>query len=427
MSITPNRRLRAMAASLATLATLSALAACNGDNTGGSDATATTIAPSASAIPSTPVGDQLRWALDHLAPGARAPSLEDVKDHVSAEFLRYMVPAEALVDVFQDTVDDRGGVRFERFAFEPRADAAVALVRTGRGEKAALFVEVAPRAPHRIEAIALDERPAEPLSTSGPHSGLFDIDGRQIFLSCTGEGGPTVVLVGGLSSDWTKVQEPASATTRVCSYDKPNVVGSRSEPAPTPRDATGMAAELAALLDAAAVPAPYVVVGHSNGGMVAQLFAGAHPDQIAGIVLVDSAHEDQDRRAAELIRRELPPNQAEALIAGMTTMPPRVLDPEQFDHPKSRAQLRASRMTSPLPAVPMAVLVHGRPLDNIPPELAELYEPIWQQMQRDVAALVPGATYQIVAGSGHDIHQERPDVVAGTILDVVAAAREGQT
>jgi pimeloyl-ACP methyl ester carboxylesterase len=423
MPITRGRRFRALSASLTAV---TALAACAGHTIGrGPDATTTTIAPSATEIPHTPVGEQLRWALDHLAPGAVSPSLKDVNDHVSTEFLRDMIPADALVDVFRDTVNERGGVRFERFAFAPRREAAVALVHTGSGEKAALFVEVSPEAPHRIQAIALDERPAEPLSTSGPHSGLFDVDGRQIFLSCTGEGEPTVVLVGGLTSDWTKVQESVSATTRVCSYDKPNVVGSRSEPAPTPRDAAGMAAELATLLHAAAVPSPYVAVGHSNGGMVAQLFAGAHPDQIAGIVLVDSAHEDQDRRAAELIRRELPPDQAEALIAGMTAMPPRVLDPEQFDHPKSRGQLQASRTTSPLPAVPMAVLVHGRPLDNIPPELAELYEPIWQQMQRDVAALVPGATYQVVAGTGHDIHLERPDIVAGTILDVVAAAREG--
>ena len=119
----------------------------------------------------------------------------------------------------------------------------------------------------------------------------------------------------------------------MCSYDKPNVLGSRSEHAPTPRDAAGMADELAALLDAAAVPGPYVVVGHSNGGMVAQLYAATHPEQIAGIVLVDSATEDQDLRAAELIRSQRPAEQAEAMIAGMTAMPPRLIDPEQFDHP----------------------------------------------------------------------------------------------
>jgi len=67
-----------------------------------------------------------------------------------------------------------------------------------------------------------------------------------------------------------------------------------------------MADELAALLDTAAVPAPYVMVGH-NGGIVAQLFAATHPDLIASVVLVDSATEDQDLRAAKLLRSRSPP------------------------------------------------------------------------------------------------------------------------
>jgi hypothetical protein len=106
----------------------------------------------------------------------------------------------------------------------------------------------------------------------------------------------------------------------------------------------------------------------------------------------------------------------------MTAMPPRLTDPEQFDHTTSRGQLRASRTTAPLPTVPMAVLVHGLPLDNIPPQLAELYEPIWQDMQRQLAAIVPDSTYRIVAGTGHDIHHQRADIVADTINDIVAAA-----
>jgi pimeloyl-ACP methyl ester carboxylesterase len=74
----------------------------------------------------------------------------------------------------------------------------------------------------------------------------------------------------------------------------------------------------------------------------------------------------------------------------------------------------------------MAVLVHGLPLEDVPPELAELYEPIWQQMQRDVAALVPGANYHIVANTTHDIHGDRPDIVANTIIDIFAAGRDQQ-
>jgi pimeloyl-ACP methyl ester carboxylesterase len=428
MNTTTTRRCRPLAASLAALTLTAAVAACgnDGDSDDSSYQMSTASAQPEAEIPATPVGEQLRWALDDLAPGGQPPTVDEINEHISAEFLRDVMPAETVIALFGQTVTERGGVDFEGFAFTPRPEAAVAVVRTSTGEVGALFVEVEPRPPHRIEAIALDEAPAEPLATSGAHSGLFDVNGRQLFLSCVGDGEPTVVLVGGLSSDWTEVQQAVAATTRVCSYDKPNVLGSRSEHAPTPRDSAGMADELAALLDAAAVTGPYVLVGHSNGGMVAQLFAAAHPDQIAGIVLVDSAHEDQDRRAADLVRSQFPPEEAEALIAGMTAMPPRLIDPEQFDVTLSRDQLRTSRTTSPLPAVPMAVLVHGLPLEGVPPGLAELYEPIWHEMQRDVAAQVPGASYQVVADTTHDIHRDRPDVVANTVIDTVAAARDQQ-
>jgi pimeloyl-ACP methyl ester carboxylesterase len=416
-----------LAASLVALTLAAALAACGNDgDSDTTDPTSTARAKPAAEIPGTPVGEQLHWVLDHLAPGGQPPTVDEINEHISAEFLHDVLPAATVITLFSQTVAERGGVDFARFAFDPRPEAAVAIVRTGTGEEAALFLEVEPQPPHRIEGLALDAAPAEPLATSGAHAGLFEVNGRQLFLSCVGHGEPTVILVGGLSSDWIAVQQPVSATTRVCSYDKPNVLGSRSEHAPTPRHAAGMADELATLLDAAAVPDPYVIVGHSNGGMVAQLFAAAHPDQIAGIVLVDSAHEDQDQRAADLARSQLPPAEADALVAGMTAILPRLIDPEQFDHTLSRDQLRASRTTSPLPAVPMAVLVHGLPLEEIPPELAELYEPMWEEMQREVAALVPGASYQVVADATHDIHGDRPDVVANTIAEIVAAARDRQ-
>ena len=212
----------------------------------------------------------------------------------------------------------------------------------------------------------------------------------------------------------------------MCSYDKPNVLGSRSEHAPTPRDAAGMADELATLLDAAAVPDPYVIVGHSNGGMVAQLFAAAHPDQIAGIVLVDSAHEDQDRRAADLARSQLPPAEADALIAGMTAILPRLIDPEQFDHTLSRDQLRASRTTSPSRPSPWPCSSTACPSRRFHPIWPSSTNPSGRRCESEVAALVPGASYQVVADATHDIHGDRPDIVANTIVEIVAAARDRQ-
>ena len=238
MSSSTIRTRHASAAAIVALA-VSALAACGDNDASNNDSsttttTTTTVADPATEIPDTPVGVQLRWALDHLASDAQPLTVDEVNQHVSAEFLRDVLPADTVVALFDQTIAERGGIQFERFAFDPRPESAVALVRSGTGELAALYLDVEAQPPHRIETIALDEAPAEPLATSGPHTGLFEVDGRQLFLSCVGDGEPTVVLVGGLTSDWTDVQRPVSDTTRVCSYDKPNVLGSRSEHAPPP-------------------------------------------------------------------------------------------------------------------------------------------------------------------------------------------------
>jgi hypothetical protein len=172
-----------------------------------------------------------------------------------------------------------------------------------------------------------------------------------------------------------------------------------------------MAAELAALLHFAVVPGPYVIVGHSNRGMVAQLFACARPSQIAGIVLLDSAP-----HAAELVRRELPPGSSRGTRRRHDSHPTTCARPLNSSTTR-RAASSCERTGRPHRCRPCQWPCSSA--RQHPPELAEPYEPIRHQMQRDVAALVPGARYQVVAGTGHDIHQERPDVVAGTILDTV--------
>jgi hypothetical protein len=130
----PNPTIRPRHASAAALVALAvtALAAC-GDNDATSNdpttttTTTTTVADPATAIPDTPVGEQLRWALDHLASDAQPLTVDEVKEHVSAEFLRDVFPADTVVTLFDQTTAERGGVQFERFAFEPRPESAVAL------------------------------------------------------------------------------------------------------------------------------------------------------------------------------------------------------------------------------------------------------------------------------------------------------------
>ena len=112
----------------------------------GRNQTSTPSVESTAAIPETPVGDQLRWVLDHLASGGPPVTVDEINRHISGEFLRDVLPAETVITLFGDTVAERRGVDFERFAFTPRPEAAVAIVRTGTGEKAALFLEVDPHA-----------------------------------------------------------------------------------------------------------------------------------------------------------------------------------------------------------------------------------------------------------------------------------------
>ena len=100
----------------------------------------------------------------------------------------------------------------------------------------------------------------------GRFSGWFDIGGRRLFLRCTGHRSPTVVFEGGLTTDWYQLQNQLSGFTRVCSYDA-QAAPQPQRPRAHPRTARDFVADLHALLRVAHVPGPYVLAGHSNGGL----------------------------------------------------------------------------------------------------------------------------------------------------------------
>jgi len=130
-----------------------------------------------------------------------------------------------------------------------------------------------------------------------PHR-LVDIGGRRLNLFCAGTGSPTVVFEspsGGAGWDWWAVQPKVAAKTRACVYDRAGF--GFSDPSPRAADAENAVDDLHALLQAAAVAPPYVLVGNSFGGGAAELFTWHHPSEVSGLVLVEPMHEDENIRA----------------------------------------------------------------------------------------------------------------------------------
>ena len=126
---------------------------------------------------------------------------------------------------------------------------------------------------------------------------LYDVDGHRLHLDCRGQGSPTVVLsngLGGTSARWARITGPIAATTRVCVYDRAGQ--GWSDDAASPRDGVQSAKELHTLLAKAGEHGPYVLVGHSTGGTYAMTYAARYPEQVAGLVLLDSSSPDQFTR-----------------------------------------------------------------------------------------------------------------------------------
>jgi pimeloyl-ACP methyl ester carboxylesterase len=122
---------------------------------------------------------------------------------------------------------------------------------------------------------------------------MVAVSGTSLHIQCTGQGSPTVILETGLgawSSHWALIQPVVAEHTRVCSYDRAGL--GWSDAGPSPRDARQIAIELHALLQTAAVPGPYVLAGHSNGGLYARMFASLYPNEVVGLVLADATPVD---------------------------------------------------------------------------------------------------------------------------------------
>jgi len=372
-------------------------------------------------LPDGPLGRQLGWVLDNLAGGTATLTVDEVRAHLTAG-MQQVWPAEVVLEGFRSTLAEQGPMHFVGFSYPPRSDQALAIVESasGPGERGA--VAVGTDGP-LIDSLAVEAAPPT-LVPRGRYNGWFDVGGRRLFLRCTGSGSPTVVFENGLTADWYDLQNRLSSLTRVCSYDPARQAGplGRSDPAPGPRTGIDRVRDLHALLDEADVPGPYVLAGHSNGGLFSLLYASRHPEQVAGMVLIDGVHPAYHRRGIEVAKRFLPPELWDELVAAACGIPPVQLDAELMDICRAEAQTRASLAAHPLRRMPLAVIT--RDVQEFPPgSLEAAQERLWQRLQVELAAMQPGSTHVIATGSGHDIQHERPELVLAQVRRVVAAAR----
>ena len=147
---------------------------------------------------------------------------------------------------------------------------------------------------------------------------IITIDNHDIHLNCVGEGSPTVVFEADLdqygSMSWDPVQKEISKLTRACSYDRAGILW--SEAGSRPRDGETIAAELKMLLENAGEEGPYLLVGHGFGGAYLRIFVGKYPEDVAGMVLLESSHPDMLTRFEEItgISQEIPDKQIRPLI-----------------------------------------------------------------------------------------------------------------
>ena len=252
------------------------------------------------------------------------------------------------------------------------------------------------------------------LALAGCASGLegdgrfLSVPGGQVHLWCQGDDGPTVMFLSGIGGDdaLVPIAERISDEAVACFYNRPGD-GDTEQP-DGPRAAAEDAADLHELLAAAELERPVVLVGHSYGGLIALIAAADHPEETAGVVLVDASQPDAEEAMYEVMT-----DAQRAHFDG------RMADFPFVDWPTSLDQAREAM--GAFPAVPLTVITATRSfLDPCDPELpCEDLQAIWLDAQEAYAALTPDARH-VLADTSHYVQNDDPDLVEREIRDVLA-------
>lgn len=242
---------------------------------------------------------------------------------------------------------------------------------------------------------------------------FVDVGGYRLYVRCMGQGSPTVVFDAGLGEDltsWDQVQPAVARFTQACAYDRANIAPSDNRPGSIKVSAPQIATELHSLLANAQLPGPYILVGHSLGGLFMQMFACQYPKEVAGMVLVDSTHPEQAKRLAAALGPAFSSEASQGFpVEGIG----------YDDVLAMQAQVDAAR--SRFPQVPLIVLVRSRYTASAH-WTAEQYMQAWMSLQSDLSQLSSRGRLVVAQNSGHFIQNDRPDLVIASIHEILMEA-----
>jgi pimeloyl-ACP methyl ester carboxylesterase len=289
-----------------------------------------------------------------------------------------------------------------------------------------------------------------------PIGQMIDIGGYRLHLYIEGEGSHTVIFdagAGAIGLSWELVRPAIAKTARVVTYDRAGL--GWSDPSPHPRDAVTMALELHTMLTNANIKAPYVLVGHSLGGVVARHFAAKYPNKVAGLVMVDSAHEQQMKYFPEALVRMMNSMKVMFTVMGLlsklgvfalkpglvpigdngklpgewsaqmqSVMASSTSHAEAMIAESESAYSAETQPISTLGDVPLTVVSHGQLDANaVPPALGQQvraeYEAAWQMLQAQITSLSTRGRHIVAERSGHNIMFEQPEIVVESILGML--------
>jgi len=278
---------------------------------------------------------------------------------------------------------------------------------------------------------------------------MVSLGTHDIHLYCVGEGSPTVVFEADLdqygSLSWNSVQREIGKHTRACSYDRAGILW--SEPGPRPRDGETIAAELKTVLENAGEEGPYILVGHAFGGAYIRIFAGKYPDDVCGMVLLESSHPEMLTRFSEYgVVPEIPDRNIRPLILFLShlgspgrykgnvyNLPPEIYDPVQAFLPESSMAWFDEKVESPntlakagqykyLGDWPLIVLATSGPSPSLG-DLGQQLDDLWIELQRELLLLSENSEIRIYE-TGHYPQLQSPELVIEAVQDVLERCEE---